>query len=136
MGAGRYPDAIAGFEALLSEWPGFRDVAVLLDDSRRLQQEAIARHLAEGGRLEAAEEWAGAVAAYERAGAAPQASAARARMHAGGDEAYRRARQFDARNRPAEAIGWYERAAEWLPAEDARRQTARERLAILKGGGA
>jgi hypothetical protein len=55
-------------------------------------------------------------------------------MHAAGDDAYRKARQFDARNRAAEAIGWYERAVDWLPPQDPRRQTARARLTELKGG--
>jgi hypothetical protein len=56
-------------------------------------------------------------------------------MTAAGDDAYRKARQFDARNRPTEAIGWYQRAADWLPESDGRKATARERLAALKGGG-
>ena len=56
-------------------------------------------------------------------------------MTAAGDDAYRKARQFDARNRPTEAITWYQRAVEWLPDSDARKATAQERLAALKGGG-
>lgn len=136
IGAGRYAEAITALQALEAERPGFRDVAQLIDDARRLQKEAIARDFAEGRRLEAAENWPAAVAAYQRAGASSEAAAVRTKMHTAGDEAYRRARQFDARNRPVEALGWYERAVEWLPSSDDRRQTAQQRIAVLKGGGA
>ena len=56
-------------------------------------------------------------------------------MAEAGDDAYRKARQFDARNRLSEAITWYQRAVTWLPESDARKALAQERLAVLKGGG-
>jgi hypothetical protein len=41
-----------------------------------------------------------------------------------------------ARSRLTDAIEWYRRAVAWLPESDARKATARERLATLKEGGA
>ncbi len=133
--AQRFGEAARAFESVLAVMPGFRDTVALLEQARAGQVEAQAQALADGKRLEAAGEWGSAVAAYERAGADAEAAAARTRMHEAGDDAYRKARQFDARARAADAIGWYERAVEWLPASDARRETARERLVQLKGGG-
>lgn len=132
--AQRFGEAVRAFERVLAVMPGFRDTGELLARSREGQERAQSQALADGQRLEAAEEWSAAVAAYERAGAGDNAAAVRTKMHAAGDEAYRRARQFDARNRAADAIGWYERAVEWLAAQDPRRETARARLAELKGG--
>lgn len=133
--ARRFAEAERAFAAVASQDPGFRDAAALLAEARQGQVEARERALADAQSLEASGDWARAVAAYERAGAPDQAGAARTKMRAAGDDAYRKARQFDARNRPTDAIAWYQRAVDWLPAEDPRRQTAVERLATLKGGG-
>jgi hypothetical protein len=129
----RYVDAQRAFEAVLAQQPDFRDARVLLAQARRdaAAQESV---IAEARGLEASGEWAAAVAAYERAGAASLAAAARQKMHAAGDDAYRKARQFDARDRPADAVSWYQHAIAWLPDGDPRRATARDRLAVLKGG--
>ncbi len=132
--AQRFGEAVRAFEAVLAVMPGYRDTGALLARAVDGRDKAQAQALADGQRLEAAEEWSAAVAAYDRAGARDNAAAARTKMHAAGDDAYRRARQFDARNRAADAIGWYERAVEWLAAQDPRRETARERLVVLKGG--
>lgn len=132
--AQRFAEAATAFEAVLAAMPGFRDTGALLAEAQQGERAARTQALADGKRLEGAEEWTAAVAAYERAGAKAEAAAARTKMHAAGDDAYRKARQFDARARAADAIGWYERAVEWLPASDARRQTAQARLAELKGG--
>jgi len=134
LSAQRFGEAIRAFESVLADMPDFRDTPALLAQAREGQQQARAQALADGKRLESAGEWAAAVAAYERANASAEAGAARTKMHAAGDDAYRKARQFDARARAADAIGWYERAIEWLPSSDPRRQTAQERLAELKGG--
>lgn len=134
LSAQRFVEASRAFEAVLAAMPGFRDTEALLAQARDGQQQAQAQALADGKRLEAAGEWGAAVAAYERAGASAEAGAARTKMHAAGDDAYKKARQFDARARAADAIGWYERAVEWLPASDPRKTTARDRLTQLKGG--
>jgi hypothetical protein len=135
LGANRVAEAERAFQAVLSQQPAFRDAAALLQQARDGQAAARAQALTDAQALEASGDWARAIAAYERAGAGDQAAAARTKMTAAGDDAYRKARQFDARNRPTEAIGWYQRAADWLPESDGRKATARERLAALKGGG-
>lgn len=135
LAAGRFTEAERAFQAVLAQQPGYRDAAALLEEARQGQAAARQKALADAKNLEASGEWSRAVAAYERAGAAEEAAAARTKMTAAGDDAYRKARQFDARNRPTEAITWYQRAIEWLPDSDARKATAQERLATLKGGG-
>ncbi len=134
LSAGRFADAQRAFEAVVAEQANFRDAAARLTEARQGQAAAREKALADAQALEAKGDWARAVAAYERAGASDQAGAARDKMTAAGDDAYRKARQFDARSRPGDAIGWYQRAVEWLPDSDARKATARERLAALKGG--
>ncbi len=137
LAAGRFAEAERAFQAVLSQQPGFRDAAARLQEARQGQQAVVRqRALAEAQQLDANGDWSRAVAAYERAGATAEADAARTKMVAAGDEAYRRARQFDARNRPVDAIPLYQRAVEWLPDSDPRKATAQERLAVLKGGGA
>lgn len=136
LGAGRFTEAERAFQAVLQQQPGFRDTEALLAQARDGHASARQKALADGRALEASGDWSRAIAAYERAGAADMASSARTKMTAAGDDAYRKARQFDARNRPADATTWYERAVQWLPDSDARKATARERLAALKGGGA
>jgi hypothetical protein len=134
LNAGRFVEAERAFQAVLAQQPGFRDTPALLIQARQGQTVARERQLADAQALETAGDWSRAIAAYERAGAGDQAAAARTKMHAAGDDAYRKARQFDARNRPTEAVMWYGRAVEWLADADARKATARDRLAALKGG--
>ncbi|AMY07199.1 Glycogen accumulation regulator GarA [Luteitalea pratensis] len=134
--AGHFIEAERAFQAVLQMQPGFRDTQTLLAQARDGQSTARQKSLADGRAFEASGDWTRAIAAYERAGAADMASAARSKMTVAGDDAYRKARQFDARNRPIEAMTWYQRAVQWLPDSDARKATAQERLAALKGGGA
>jgi hypothetical protein len=136
LAAGRFADAERAFQFVLAQQPDFRDTASLLAQARSGQAAAREKSLAEATAFEASGDWPRAIAAYDRAGASDQADGARTKMTAAGDDAYRKARQFDARNRPAEAITWYQRAASWLPESDARKAAAGERLAALKGGGA
>ena len=134
LSAGRFAEAERAFQAVTSQQPNFRDAAALLEQAREGQVAARSKLLADAKELEASGDWARAIAAYERAGAGDQAAGARTKMTAAGDDAYRKARQFDARNRAGEAVTWYQRAVEWLPDSDARKATAQERLAALKGG--
>lgn len=135
LNAGRFAEAARAFEAVLAQQPGFRDAGALLEQARQGQVAAREKALGEAQAAEQAGDWSRAITLYERAGAGEQAVAARATMAAAGDDAYRKARQFDARNRPTEAITWYQRAIEWLPDGDARKATAQERLTVIKGGG-
>ena len=134
LASGRYTEAQRAFEAVLAQQPNYRDAAARLEEAKQGHAAAGEKALSEAQALEAGGDWAKAVAAYERAGAPDRTAAARAKMTAAGDDAYRKARQFDARNRPSEAITWYQRAVAWLPDADARKATAQERLAALKGG--
>lgn len=133
---GRYAEAERALEGVVAQNPSFRDAQALLQRARNMQTAARERALADAQSAEAGGDWTRAISLYERAGASDEAGAARTKMHAAGDDAYRKARQFDARNRPAEAVGFYQQAVSWLPDSDARKATARERLAALKGGGA
>ena len=133
---GRYAEAERALAAVVAQNPTFRDAPALLQRAKNMQTAARERALADAQTAEAGGDWTRAISLYERAGASDEAGAARTKMHAAGDDAYRKARQFDARNRPAEAIGFYQQAVSWLPEGDARKATARERLATLKGGGA
>lgn len=133
---GRYAEAQRALEAVVAQNRSFRDSAALLKRAEAAETAARERALGQAEAAASAGEWVRAITLYERAGAAEQAGAARGKMHAAGEDAYRKARQFDARNRPTEAIGFYEQAVAWLAEGDARKATARERLAALKGGGA
>ena len=135
LAAGRFAEAERAFRAVIDQQPGFRDASARLDEARQGQAAARQKALADAQALEANGDWARAVAAYERAGATDAAAAARTKMTAAGDDAYRKARQFDARARAIDAITWYQRAVDWLPDSDARKATAAERLTALKGGG-
>ncbi len=135
LAAGRFAEAERAFAAVLAQQPDFRDTTALLAQARGGQTAAREASLAEARALEASGDWPRAIAAYERAGASDGADGARTKMTAAGDDAYRKARQFDARNRPIDAIAWYQRAATWLPDSDPRKAAAQERLAALKGGG-
>ena len=134
--AGRFGEAERAFQAVIQQQPGFRDTEALLAQAREGQASARQKALSDAKAFESGGDWTRAIAAYERAGAADMAGSARTKMTEAGDDAYRKARQFDARNRPTEAMTWYQRAVQWLPDSDARKATAQERLAALKGGGA
>jgi tetratricopeptide (TPR) repeat protein len=87
--------------------------------------------------------WAGAIQQFERArrldsSLAPQAEdgmrRARERMRAAGNEAFKRARQYDALGRTAAAIAEYTEAATLLPPDDPNAKVAKDRLDALRGG--
>lgn len=94
-----------------------------------------------GNRLENAGDLAAALQQYERvrqvdpflASIADQSSQrVRARMKTEGADALRRARQYDALNRVAEAITWYERADRSLANEDPEKKVVKDRLDVLR----
>jgi tetratricopeptide (TPR) repeat protein len=105
---------------------------------------AAARTALEAGtRAEAAKDWKTALQHYERARSLDpsmavfiDASMTRVREQLGGtnqSDAFRRARQYDALGRRADAIIWYERALETLPESDPNRDVVTKRLNELKG---
>ncbi len=58
----------------------------------------------------------------------------RARMKTLGDDAFKRARTFDALGRTDDAIAQYERAVQLLAPDDPNRTTAKQRLDVLRAG--
>jgi tetratricopeptide (TPR) repeat protein len=96
-----------------------------------------------GARAETTKDWKTALQHYQRARALDpsmsvfiDASIARVKEQMGtpsDSDALRRARQYDALGRRAEAITWYERALESLPESDPNRDVVRKRLNELKG---
>jgi tetratricopeptide (TPR) repeat protein len=58
----------------------------------------------------------------------------KARMLTEGEDAFKRARQYDALGRAREAIPMYEKAIQLLPSDHASVKIAHERLTALKGG--
>jgi len=104
-------------------------------------QHASARDAFEAGnKLDAAGDWGAALQKYDLArqidhslaGLDDAATRVRERMHAAGVDAFKRARQYDALGRSAEALKEYEKAAQWLPSEDLNRKAARDRADQLK----
>jgi hypothetical protein len=53
-------------------------------------------------------------------------------MNAEGNDAFVRARQYDALDRTEQAITWYERAYRNLPDDNPNRRVARDRLDALR----
>lgn len=53
-------------------------------------------------------------------------------MNKEGDEAYRRAKQYDALGRTPEAIALYERAVKFLSDNNPNRKPAQDRLSALR----
>ena len=139
--------AVSGFEAILRDEPGYRDSEALLGKAHEGQQAAglqAARQAFEAAiAADVAGNWAGAIQQFERArrldsSLAPQAEdgmrRARERMRAAGNEAFKRARQYDALGRTAAAIAEYTEAATLLPPDDPNAKVAKDRLDALRGG--
>jgi hypothetical protein len=142
MNAGDYLAAIAGFEAILAVDPQNQNAADLLGVARGGARNASRSAVDTGSKAEASGDYAGAARHYERAlELDPESTAAhdamrrlKARMQSDGEDAFKRARQYDALGRVQEAISMYEKAVQLLPADHANVKVARDRLAALKGG--
>jgi tetratricopeptide (TPR) repeat protein len=139
---GDYLAAIAGFESILAVDPNYPVAGDLLGVARGGARNASQLAVDTGNKAEMGGDYAGAQKQYERAlQLDPQSTAApdamrrlKARMQSEGEDAFKRARQFDAIGRLPEAISMYEKAILMLPPDHASAKTARERLAALKGG--
>ena len=137
-----YPAAIAGLESILSVDPGYPKAADLLEVARSSAKSAAKTAVDAGGKAEADRDYAEAERQYQRALLAdPQSVPAqdglrrvKARMLSDGEDAFKRARQYDALGRAQDAISMYEKAIQLLPSDHASVKIARERLAALKGG--
>jgi FHA domain len=139
---GDYLAAIAGFEAILKVDPKYPSAADLLGVARGGAKNASQLAIDSGSKAEMSGDYAGAQTQYERAqqldpdsSAAPDAMRRlKARMQAEGEDAFKRAKQYDALGRVQDAISMYGKAIQLLPPDHANAKTARERLAVLKGG--
>jgi tetratricopeptide (TPR) repeat protein len=137
--------AVRLFERLETEQPGLLDVAARLAEARdglRASRRAAAEAaMAGGAAAEQRGDFVEAQREYERASEADPASGAdealgrvRARMKTLGDDAFKRARTFDALGRTEDAIAQYERAVQLLAPDDPNRKTAKQRLDVLRAG--
>jgi tetratricopeptide (TPR) repeat protein len=139
---GDYLAAIAGFESILAVDPNYPVAGDLLGVARGGAKNASQLAVDTGNKAEMGGDYAGAQKQYERAlQLDPQSTAApdamrrlKARMQSEGEDAFKRARQYDAIGRLPDAISMYEKAILLLPPDHASAKTARERLAALKGG--
>lgn len=139
---GDYAAAAGGFAAILLEEPGFLDAPQLLVKARDGLRAAAHDAMDAGNRLDAAGDWIGALRKYDQAreidastpGLDEAVKRVREKMRVAGNDALKRARQYDALGRPLDALKEYEKAAQWLPAEDPNREVARTRAEQLKAG--
>jgi hypothetical protein len=139
---GDYLAAIAGFEAILKVDPKYPNAADLLGVAKGGAQNASQLAVDAGNKAEMGGDYAAAAKDYDRAirldpnsTAAPDAiRRMKARMQGEGEDAFRRARQYDALGRGKDAIPMYEKAIQLLPPDHASVAVAKERLAALKGG--
>jgi tetratricopeptide (TPR) repeat protein len=145
---GDYPEAERLLAAILSDEPQFLDSAALLERAKEAQRQvqrqsaaqAVAQAVAEAKRLEAAGDLKGAVDAYLRvqaldpsvAGVAASLTGLREKMRAAGEDAFGRAKQYDALGRVPEALALYQRAVQMLPDEHPNKALAQSRVTALK----
>ena len=151
--AARYDAAVAAlkkgaFEPALQQLleidrdqPNYRDVKALTGAARAGLHLAVERALEVGARAESAGDLLSAEREYERASQldVPTAKSAagalarlRARRERDGADAFVRGKQYDAMGRRDAAIELYDRAVQWLPDTDPRKQEARSRLEDLR----
>jgi pSer/pThr/pTyr-binding forkhead associated (FHA) protein len=137
---GDFAAAAGGFEAILREEPGFLDVPQLLVKARAGLKD-VARAVYESGqRLDAAGDWLGALQKYEQAGQihpevkglAESIRGVREKLSVAGEGALVRARRLDESGRWSEALREYEKAVQWLPPGDRKREMAQSRVEQLK----
>ena len=137
---GDFAAAAGGFAAILLEEPGFLDAPQLLVKARDGLRGAAAELIESGNKLDAAGDWIGALKKYDQAREIDRATPGleeavkriREKMRDAGVASLRRARQFDALGRFAEALTEYEKAAQWLSPDDPNQQIARGRADQLK----
>lgn len=135
-----YAAAAGGFQAILLEEPGFLDAPRLLVQANAGLRANANALFQSGKRLEAAGDWVGALQKYEQArqiysgmpGVTDAVQRVREKLRAAGTNAFAQAKQLEAMGRTAEAVKEYEKAVQWLPADDPNRQIARARVDQLK----
>jgi tetratricopeptide (TPR) repeat protein len=139
---GEFATAASGFDAILKEEPGFLDAPQLLIKARQGMRGSARDAFEAGNKLDAAGDWPGALQKYEQvrridpayAGLDDAMGRVHEKMRAAGTDAFKRARQYDALGRSADALKHYETAAQLLPPDDPNRKIARDRADQIKAG--
>ncbi len=140
---GQFAAAISGFDALLKAEPRYLDAAQLRTRAREEAKSGGRDAIEAGNKLDAASNWVQALEQFDRARQLDPSLASRAdegakrvrdKMRVAGADAFKRARQYDALGRTADALREYQNAAQWLPADDANRVVALQRTDQLKAG--
>jgi tetratricopeptide (TPR) repeat protein len=135
-----YAAAAGGFEAILMEEPGFLDAPQLLVQANAGLRVSAQDLYEAGNKLDAVGDWMGALQKYDQArlihAGVPGLTAAmkrvRVKLQTAGTNAFNQARQHEANGRTTEAVKEYEKAFQWLPADDPNREIARTRIDQLK----
>ena len=132
--------AAGGFEAILLEEPGFLDAPQLLVQAQSGMRASANALFNAGKKLDAAGDWMGALQKYEQArqiyagipGIAESLQRVRGKLREAGTAAFNQARQYEANGRPQEALKDYQKAVQWLGADDPNRHAAQARVDKLK----
>jgi tetratricopeptide (TPR) repeat protein len=135
-----FTEAIAVLTDLQKDNPDDPRVTELLSRARDELRTSVQQEFLAAVSSETSGDWPAALQHYERVRQLDPAMAAvtqalnrvRARMKTEGADALRNARQYDAVDRVADAITWYERAYRYLPDDDPGRKIAKERLDVLR----
>jgi tetratricopeptide (TPR) repeat protein len=142
-----FPAAVASFQQVEALAPGFNDVPTLLarardevDRSHRETVAAVQQLVEEGNRQEAAGDLLAALKQFEQAHQLDSSAVAadvgvrriRQKMAVAGQDAFKKARQYDALGRTADALTLYQQAVQLLPADDPQTRTAQDRIAALR----
>lgn len=140
---GDFAAAAGGFEAILLEEPGFLDAPRLLVQAQSGLR-ANARSLYQAGRkLDEAGDWLGALQKYEQArqvhaalpGLSDSLQRVRGKLRAAGTAAFKQAQQHDKSGQVHDALKEYEKALQWLPADDPNRRIAASRVEQIRNKG-
>jgi pSer/pThr/pTyr-binding forkhead associated (FHA) protein len=142
LSAGQFAPAAEALAAIASEEAGYQSVGALLTQAREGLINEARQAMAAGSSLAKGGDLPGAMAEYRRAtvlapgltGLEPAIAELAGRMTQEGNEWYRRARQFDALGRNADAASAYERVVALLPAGDPKHGISLARLKALRGG--
>lgn len=132
--------AAGGFEAILLEEPGFLDAPKLLVQAQSGMRSSANNLFKAGKKLDAAGDWTGALQKYEQArqiysgipGLAESLQHVREKLNAAGSAAFAQAQQHEANGRPQEALREYQKAIQWLAADDPNRHVAQTRVDKLR----
>jgi tetratricopeptide (TPR) repeat protein len=137
---GDFAAAAGGFEAILLEEPGFLDAPRLLVQAQAGMRASARSLYEEGKRLDEAGDWVGALQKYEQArqiqagipGLSDSLQRVRSRLRVAGTTAFNQGRALETNGRAEEALKEYQKAVQWLPADDPNLQIARARVEQLK----